>query len=317
VKNVNLHQLMREWREGRTIRILWLGDSLTAGTSTFAGPRDWFKFLASELGLPTRYVGPLTTQNGLLATLDARDYAHAGVGGETTAQIAARGVTAIDTYDPDIVIVNGGGNDASGDTLSVLTANWVTLLNALRGAKEGVPIVVVTRHPANNAGTLSISSFMVAQTYGPVDAAKDFDNVVVVPLIPTLGNDWTAEWYPSGDSTHYNNLGYARTAGAILKAMLGGFWQEIPYKVKGQDNYTSVAADIDYPFGAYIRATGGTYNLVFADGSTRTVEVGSAHPASLAANTVLEVPVVRIKTSGTTIGTNTLTALPLRFGAIC
>jgi lysophospholipase L1-like esterase len=314
--NNNLRQLMREWREGKVLRILWLGDSLTAGTSTFAGPRDWFKFLTGDMGLATRYVGSLTTQNGLLGTFDARDYAHAGIGGETTAQIAARAITEIGTYDPDIVIVNGGANDSSGDNLATLTANWTALLTTIRETKPGVPIVAVTRHCANNSGTLSMSGFMVAQTYGLGDASKEFDDIAVVQHIPALGNDWTAEWHPSGDGTHYNNLGYARTAGIILKTMLGDLWKDVPRKTMGQINYTSVAADIDFPWGAFIQATGGTYNLVFADGTTQAVSVGAGHPNSLAANTMLKVPVIRIKTSGTSIGTNTLTAFPLKPGAI-
>lgn len=307
---------MREWREGRPLRILWLGDSLTAGTSTFAGPRDWFKFLTADMGLPTRYVGTLTTQNGLLGTFDARDYGHAGVGGETTAQIAARATNEVLTGDPDIVILNGGANDASGDNVTTIRNNYRTLIDTIRAAKPGVPIVIHTRPCTNNAGSLLVNGFMQAQTYGPVDAAAFYDDIAVACLYPALAADWSAEWHPSGDSTHHNNLGYARTAGVILKTMLGKDWQDVPRKIIGQDNYTSVAADIDYPFGCYIRATGGTFNLVFADGSTRSVEVGAAHPASLAANTVLEVPVVRIKTSGTTIGTNTLAAFPLKPGSI-
>jgi lysophospholipase L1-like esterase len=314
--NNNLRQLVREWREGRVLRILWIGDSLTAGTSTFAGPRDWFKNLAGELGLATRFVGSLTTQNGLLGTFDARDYGHAGVGGETTAQIAARATTEIAATDPDLVIVNGGANDASGDNFATMTANWVSLLSTIRAAKPGVPICIHTRPCTNNAGALLVNGFMQAQTYGPTDAAKNFDDVAVAQLYPALASDWTGEWHPSGDSTHHNNLGYARTAGVIMKTLLGPDWADIPKEPMGQFNYTAVAADIDFPWGAFIQCTGGTLNLVFADGTTQSIVIGTGHPNSLLANTVLRLPVVRIKTSGTTLGTNTLSVFPLKPGAI-
>jgi lysophospholipase L1-like esterase len=314
--NNNLRQLVREWREGRVLRILWLGDSLTSGTSTFAGPRDWFKNLAGELGLPTRFVGSLTNQNGLLGTFDARDYGHAGVGGETTAQIAARATAEIAATDPDLVIVNGGANDASGDNLAILTANWISLLETIRDAKPGVPIVVTTRHTANNAGSLTVNGFMQAQTYGPTDAARGFDDIAVAQLYPSLAADWSAEWHPSGDGTHLNNLGYARVAGVIMKTILGPDWADIPKEPMGQINYTTVSADIDFPWGAFIQCTGGTLNLVFADGTTQSIVIGTGHPNSLLANTVLRLPVVRVKTTGTSLGTNTLSVFPLKPGAI-
>ena len=89
------------------LRIMCLGDSITAGSPAFTGGYRQFLSAYFDLhGVSYEYVGRETDPGG----------DHEGYSGHTTAQILAEALVAIPLLEPDIVLIIAGTNDVSAST---------------------------------------------------------------------------------------------------------------------------------------------------------------------------------------------------------
>jgi lysophospholipase L1-like esterase len=150
-----------------------------------------------------------------------------GVGSETTANIAARFTADCVNLRPRIAIVQGGLNDfASGGSQQTFLANWTAMLDACKAA--GIEPVVCKIAPWTNGTNQQMqtrdtwNAALATLAAGYSDAVVvDFDGYVGANRAGgDAGNKWDiASGYGAGDGVHFNGLGYARMAQAILEAL--------------------------------------------------------------------------------------------------
>mgnify|MGYP001827783182 CR=1 FL=1 len=97
----------------RVVRILPLGDSLTVGFGTAAegpgtegGYRRRLARLLNEAGVFFDFVGSQTNGPAALGDKD-----HEGYNGYAVAQVAQKAIPALETYQPDLILLLAGSND--------------------------------------------------------------------------------------------------------------------------------------------------------------------------------------------------------------
>lgn len=151
-----------------------------------------------------------------------------GFGSQTTTDLAARITTDCVNLRPRIAILQGGVNDISGGVIDQATflANWTTMLNACQAA--GIEPVVCLIQPWT-AGTTEQMQTRDLWNAALAALAADYPDAVVVDFDSYVGtnrvggdagNKWDiAAAYSDGDGVHFNSLGYARMAQAVLDAL--------------------------------------------------------------------------------------------------
>ena len=296
-------KLLREnAKAGALIKILWIGDSIASGTSSYAGPRDHAHALFAKQGWNIDNVGSLTTQNGNLSEWTARDYDHDGVSGETIAQITTRIDDRCGTYTPDLVIVIGGNNDVGVTAEATIKANTIALIAAARSTHPGVPIVIVGLHPRNSSGSISMDANFQAAHRAMKEACSGQTDVLYVNLHTAWSRRWSAEGFI--DSTHCNNLGYYFMAREVVKQVVGPDWVAYPAIPTRQTEVTSVAADIEYAEGAYVTCAGASVLVMtpFGGGANVTITFGTDWPLSTRYG-----PIQKIEATGSSL-TGSVTA---------
>lgn len=312
--NSNLTDLLRRWRAGESIKILPFGDSLTAGTSTFAGWRDHFRDIMGYRGYSFDTVGSQTGQTQNLNPYHARDYDHEGNSGLTLTSIAAIAEARASTYQPDLILACAGANDTDTSDASIIATRTRTILANLRTGYSGVPIVFMSRPPRRSAGSLGMDGFIAAQVIGVRDGCIGYNDVAHIAPYPNMSRVWTTEWH--ADDTHYNNLGYRVMAEMFARYCVGEEQVAAVPKIPASTIVrTTVAADYDIPQGAQV-AAGGTavVNCVFRDGTTQAFTMGT----NWTARTPLPGWVTRIKSSGSSgvDASNPIYVSPLPMGVI-
>lgn len=138
-----------------------------------------------------------------------------GVGGNTTAQILAR-ISNVLAHNPQIVVVEGGGNDIVNAVTSTTTiANLTSIYAALQAA--GVKFVTTTVCPTTSIDTQAekdaydaVNAWIRAHT---ADYSKgylcDWDSAIRTPGAYT----WLAGY--DADGVHPNATGAAALAGVL------------------------------------------------------------------------------------------------------
>jgi lysophospholipase L1-like esterase len=128
----------------RSYTIVALGDSTTAGTPGFRSP----------LEAPPAGDGDIRSQYAYWLMRTHRDWRvlNRGVNGERTEQIRARVDRDVREARPDLVIVLAGVNDVyQGRSASDVTRGLARLLDDIRVAAPGAPIVACSILPYNTA----------------------------------------------------------------------------------------------------------------------------------------------------------------------
>ncbi len=128
---------------------------------------------------------------------------------------------------PRVAILQCGVNDlAGGVSQATFLANWTTMLDACKAA--GVETVVCKIAPWTNGTSVQMqtrdtwNAALATLAAGYPDAVVvDFDDYVGTAR---AGGDASNKWdiasaYAAGDGVHFNGLGYARMAQAILDAL--------------------------------------------------------------------------------------------------
>jgi len=86
----------------------------------------------------------------------------------------------------------------------------------------------------------------------------------------------------------------------------------------GHVSRVTIAADVDYPEGAYILSSGGVVKVTTWGGEDIVLNFGAAAgtAGAVPVNVVYPVPIVRIWNTGSTLGTNTLNEFPCQIGGL-
>lgn len=298
---------------GRMVRILPLGDSLTSGTGAFSGWRSPLKKIMSTWGYAQwEYVGGQTTQQEDLGSL-GRDWRHEGYGGYRVDQLAGIVRNRIETYQPDLVIVMSGSNiQGMVDRASARSA-YETLFQEIFAA-DNVRVLSLSRPPMNSSGVIAMDTNIEAMIAGHRDACRQQQRLGrrVAHLSPHdyMTATWSSHWY-SGDSTHFNAIGYAHLARGIAAALVGRPAAPISLLPMAAETIPSVPADLDFASGAQVTKTApaDVVNVVTYAGTQVTI------PAQWPVGVPWPAPVARILSSGTTLSAPLVVAR-YRFGAL-
>ncbi len=123
-------ELMRKFSEGAVVRVAFLGDSLTAGWSAWSDTETYARVFCDAVALqfPAARIEPVV----------------AGVPGCTSAQALSRMHNDVIQREPDLLIVQLGGNDkGTGRTGADLHSDLVAILQTAR-EKTHAPVIVCT-----------------------------------------------------------------------------------------------------------------------------------------------------------------------------
>lgn len=124
------------------VRILALGDSITAGIGDPAGGgyRCLLKSYLTAQGIASDFVGSLSSG-------PCGDTQHEGHSGWTTDQILDIAADRVTTYQPDVVVLMIGTNDLKPEnkaTVSGLNDRLAAIIDAIHGARPEALVVVCT-----------------------------------------------------------------------------------------------------------------------------------------------------------------------------
>lgn len=212
-------------------RILPLGDSLTRGWAVAGDIPGGYRSrlerqLITRAAVRTRpwlYVGNQRTNIGdNLIMLD-----HAGINGERIDQMQTRIGTALSTYNPHVVLIHAGTNDANQAFLiSTAGARIATLVQTCLD-HPSVLKVYVAQIVGCNPATLSTDGVNTIQTHInsinsqiPIDlttqVATGKCHIVNMSALLTWSSDYSTG---SGDNLHPNATGHGKIAGAWADAI--------------------------------------------------------------------------------------------------
>lgn len=183
--------------------VAYLGDSLTpASTYAYGTAPHWAAVARALLG--HRY------DDGVLA----------GVGGQTSTQIAAR-VGTVAASQPSICIVHAGANDLpTGTPAATVIANLQTIIDAL--VRAGIKPVLLTVIPSSSINTAAelLEAAKVNNWIKALPATHGVHSIdwraAVVDFASTTAA-WTAAW--SGDGVHPNDLGHTVLGRAVADGL--------------------------------------------------------------------------------------------------
>jgi lysophospholipase L1-like esterase len=124
------------------VRILTLGDSITAGIRDPAGNgyRCTLKAYLAAQGMTTDFVGSLSSGT-------CGDIEHEGHSGWTTGQILEIAADRVITYQPDIVILMAGTNDLKPENKASVTGlndRLAAIIDAIHAARPQTVVIVST-----------------------------------------------------------------------------------------------------------------------------------------------------------------------------
>lgn len=223
------HQL---FTPGRTVKVLAVGDSITAGVGypstggyrvplfTAMAAKGWsFATVGPNVGPPTQplqVVSPYTrsrwagsggwSMNDIIGTASKRNKTGAGI------------ADWIRDGDPDVILLHIGTNDVMGDwdKEPTLRADYAALLDTIYTAKPDVRVLAATTLQfATNRDYPTIVALRRIVEAEAAERARRGQQLRVVPLQDALPN---ASYY--ADGVHPNRLGYETMAKVWLDALV-------------------------------------------------------------------------------------------------
>jgi lysophospholipase L1-like esterase len=194
--------------------LLCLGDSITLGLESTDGRgyrpylREAFETADVEPGVRTlRFMGPTAD-----AAMD-----HAGVSGDTIAEVDARAAAAISGSSPEVLVLLAGTNDCrdNGTTYDSVTtpAAYADLLATIFAADNALPVVVCLVPPLLNGTHDANVDDLNAELVATVIPGAD--STITVCDLNSILNAGTH----LADGVHPNDAGYALIADAIEAAI--------------------------------------------------------------------------------------------------
>lgn len=169
--------------------VLVFGDSITAGLG--AGPGEDFP--------------------ALLASATGWQVVNAGVSGDTAREARERLAPLLDTWQPELVIVELGGNDFLRQTPAAKVADYLReIVDTAQASGASVALVAVPRLSLLRA---SVGALSDSPIYAEI---ADQEGVV---NIPDILSDILSEESLRADEIHPNAAGYRQLAASITEAL--------------------------------------------------------------------------------------------------
>ncbi|MBY0314935.1 MAG: hypothetical protein K2Q26_05415 [Bdellovibrionales bacterium] len=127
----------------RTLKILALGDSLTAGVANNGGYRPHLYILLKNAGFSVDFLG--SNQQG---PPDMPDPDHEGYGGYRIDQLGPVVEKSLGTFKPDLILLGAGGNDiAQNFKLDSAHQRLVSLIRKIHKLSPQAIVIVQSRPP--------------------------------------------------------------------------------------------------------------------------------------------------------------------------
>ena len=189
------------------IRILCLGDSITAGANSYKVYRPFLAKKLAEAGVAATFVGPNKDRDGL---------AHAGYGGSSAEKVLEAYRKFHDRIPADVILIHSGHNHTAEEKPipGILEATKAMVAQA----RKDNPEVIVLLAKAITSGKLPKYSY-IPELNGEIGALGKKLNVTVVDQAE--GFDWETDTI--ADHVHPNAAGAAKMAAkwfAALKPLL-------------------------------------------------------------------------------------------------
>jgi lysophospholipase L1-like esterase len=147
----------RKYSHAHPIRVMYVGDSMTHGHPGSATYRYWMWREFQEQRVPARFVGPRTDLRSTYPNRDlapgeynyehtdhgfAHQEAHAAQGGTMLAYHLPRIAGEVQTYHPDVVVVELGFNDARTRSAWSIARDTATLLRRIWSVEPEARVIV-------------------------------------------------------------------------------------------------------------------------------------------------------------------------------
>jgi lysophospholipase L1-like esterase len=196
----DVQSVLRSMRDGGTVKVVCLGDSITYGQLDVGG--------TATTPWPARLQAVLREYyaNSNITVVNA------GVSGDTTASMITRFAADVRAQDPDLIVFNGGTNDAR-EANSVSLGTFRNNVEQILALCRPTPVVVMGLTPrfkeqrsADGEGVIdfyrhTLEQLAVARGNPYVDT--------YTPLITLYKSRALAAGYLSLDGSHYSEIGYA------------------------------------------------------------------------------------------------------------
>lgn len=200
--------------KAKPLRVMAMGDSITVGVGSThkAGYRLTFWNRMQEAGVPVNMVG------GKAAGPENFDSRHQGYSGLTVYELSGAVPEKMSRYQPDVVLLEIGSNDAMGSTFSPLAfeVNFSILVDRILASKPDAKLLVSTL-PPNKYGhdegpKRRLNAFL--KDYVEKRRAKG-DEVALVDAYAILDSRRDMV-----DKLHPNDAGYEKLGDAFADALL-------------------------------------------------------------------------------------------------
>lgn len=196
-----------------TVRVMALGDSHTVGTgsSHLAGYRLAFLKAMSDSGMPVDMVG------GKADGPEGFDHRHQGYDGATTYEISSAVHEKMEKYQPDLVILLAGTNDARQRSFNPVAfeVHFSVLVDRIFAANPDVKLIVSTIPPQHYGKNEPANRSLNSRIRHHVEGRSSQDNIRIVDIYSLLDDR-----LDMADDLHMNDSGYEKVGGAFADAAL-------------------------------------------------------------------------------------------------
>jgi lysophospholipase L1-like esterase len=204
--------------------VIGIGDSITAGETTFSGYADTVNAFGTDGNPPTSMFNTLMRSMNLTGQ-------NMGISGDTLQTIGGGRVNTDGTaYSPKIIIVAAGINDIPGQTTNAILGFATNCINRITNA--GIIPVLCLMNPAygsSDVNTLALLTNWMTINQGFQAMTNAYPTLIVVDSTSFLGQyvpfgpvgnlGQLRSEYDPGDHIHLTSLGQSRWAQGIMNAL--------------------------------------------------------------------------------------------------
>jgi len=198
---------------GTTLRVMALGDSHTVGVGSThrAGYRLAFSNAMSEGGYDIDMVG------GKANGPEGFDHRHQGYKGATTYEISSAVHEKLANYDPELVILLIGTNDARAPGFNPLSfeVHLSVLVDRIFASNPDIKLIIATVPPQKSGKNDPANRALNARIQKHVEGRRNQDHIAIVDVYNLI--DDRLDMF---DDLHMNDAGYEKVGGAFADAAL-------------------------------------------------------------------------------------------------
>jgi lysophospholipase L1-like esterase len=198
----------------RTTKVMPLGDSITSGSGSSSGTgyRQLLWQMMNDEGWQTESVGDQDDVTNGFSVVDNAHRRHCGHSGWTINQLSSSADSWLPSYTPDVVLLQGGGNDLSGgDSASQAASDMANLADKVLTMLPGVHLFLTTTTDGNPPKSNRIDYNNRIEAI--VTARASAHNIYYLDFGGQLSSGDFA------DSVHPNDSGYQKFADTWMAAL--------------------------------------------------------------------------------------------------